>query len=141
MIQVQAYNSKLVGYCRYVEHEDQTLYNAYDVITGLHIDPVLAYNCLIKFPEAIYIMDSAKGTLERSDNFKIVILDYAFIDANTYLNLVGVSPLYRDSNYFDQYEIQDPITLIDNEAAYNANLSHFRSVLAFDRNMGLNTLK
>ena len=117
------------------------LYNAYDVITGLHIDPVLAYNCLIKFPEAIYVIDSNKGTLERSDNFKIVILDYSYIDANTYLNLVGVSPLYRDSNYFDQYEIQDPITLIDNEAAYNANLAHFRSVLAFDRNMGLNTLK
>lgn len=141
MIQVQAYNSKLVGYCRYVEYEGQTLYNAYDVITGLHIDPVPAYNCLIKFPEAIYIMDTTKGSLEKFDNLGIIILDYAYIDSNTYLNLLGVSPLYRESNYFDQYEIIDPITLINNEELYNSNLSHFEFVLTVDMNMGLNTLK
>lgn len=86
-------------------------------------------------------MDTSKGSLERFDNLGIIILDYAYIDSNTYLNLLGVSPLYRESNYFDQYEIIDPIKLINNEELYNSNLSHFEFVLTIDMNTGLNTLK
>lgn len=141
MVQIEAYNSNLVGYCRYINYGKEYLYNAYDVITGLHIDPVLACDYLTKYPSQLYIIDTIKGSIERSNNGKVIALDYSYIDSETYLYLLTASPLYTDSNYFDTYEIQDPSKLSNDNLKYSANLTHFKFVLSLDINMGLNTLK